>query len=80
MTEALRAAIDYMFGSLAATRIFGECASSSPASARVMEKAGMALVEQWDEIDPAIGRAEAHRRYALDVADWRQRHRPEKEV
>jgi RimJ/RimL family protein N-acetyltransferase len=76
MTEALRAAIDYMFGSLAATRIFGECASINPASARVMEKAGMVLVDQWDAIDPATGQAEVHRRYVLDVADWRH-HRPQ---
>ena len=77
MTEALRAAIDYMFGSLAATRIFGECASSNAASARVMEKADMTLVDRWDESDPTTGRAEAHCRYALDVASWR-RHRAEK--
>ena len=43
MTEALHAALSYMFQSLKARRIFGECASRNTASARVMRKVGMTL-------------------------------------
>jgi ribosomal-protein-alanine N-acetyltransferase len=74
MTEALQATIGYLFGSLAATRIFGECARSNRASARVMQKAGMTLIDEWDERDPATDTIEAHHRYAIHVTEWRPQH------
>lgn len=66
MTEALRAAIGYMFDSLAASRVAGECAASNVASARVMEKAGLTRVAEWDERDEATGIVERHYRFAMD--------------
>jgi [ribosomal protein S5]-alanine N-acetyltransferase len=72
MSEALQAGLGSMFETLAATLVYGECASSNRASARVMEKAGMALVHQWDEADPATGATETFYRYAMQVAEWRQ--------
>src|SRR3712207_3840485 len=41
MTEALQAAVNFMFESLHAELVFGECAESNHGSARVMEKAGL---------------------------------------
>jgi ribosomal-protein-alanine N-acetyltransferase len=75
MAEALQAAINYMFGALEAKLVYGECASSNRASARVMEKCGLRLVAQWDEPDPTTGAGETHLRYAIGVGEWRQRRR-----
>ena len=72
MTEALQSSIDYMFESLAASLVYGECASRNHASARVMEQVGMRLVSQWSELD-AAGLSEMHERYAIQVQEWRQR-------
>jgi ribosomal-protein-alanine N-acetyltransferase len=71
MTEALRGAIDYMFESLDASYVTGDCETSNRASARVMEKAGMATVEQWEETHPETGTSEAHTRYGLRREQWR---------
>jgi RimJ/RimL family protein N-acetyltransferase len=73
MTEALEAACTFVFESLHAQRIFGECAGSNVVSACVMEKVGMQLVHTWQEKDAATGTYEEHRRYVLDVAAWRRR-------
>ncbi len=70
MSEALRAALDFMFGTLGAQEVTGECALSNRGSARVMEKAGLHLVEQWDEHDAETGASEQHTRYAIGYADW----------
>ena len=73
MTEVLQSAIVYMFESLAANLVYGECASSNRASARVMEKSGMTLVSQWSEPD-ITGTSADHERYAIQREEWRQRH------
>lgn len=73
MTEALQAACTFMFEALHAQRIFGQCADSNYASARVMEKVGMQLVHTWQEEDVATGINEEHRRYAIDVAVWEKK-------
>ncbi len=70
MTEALQAAINYMFETLDAHRIFGECASTNTASARVMEKVGMTLSAVWIEQNDVTNEEEEHRRYTIDVAAW----------
>jgi ribosomal-protein-alanine N-acetyltransferase len=70
MTEALHAAITYMFQSLDAQRVFGECASMNTASARVMEKVGMTLSATWSEHNKATDEEEEHRRYIVDVTSW----------
>jgi ribosomal-protein-alanine N-acetyltransferase len=51
MTEALRAVVDYCFGSLGAQAVRGDCNSANVASARVMQKAGLALQAEGDETD-----------------------------
>ncbi len=70
MSEALQGALSYMFQSLKARQVFGECASMNIASARVMEKVGMTLSATWIEHDDTTGEAEEHRRYAIDVKAW----------
>ncbi len=70
MTEALHAAITYMFQTLDARQVFGECASMNTASARVMEKVGMLLSATWIEQDQITGEEEEHRRYTIDVTAW----------
>jgi len=75
MTEALQSAIDYMFETLAATVVYGECASSNRASARVMEKNGLRLVKQWSEADQSLGASEMHERYAIQKEEWRYQRR-----
>lgn len=67
MTEVLVAALDYMVDAQGAKLVTAECANSNIGSARVMEKAGMRLVERWDELDDYTGKMEAYRRYALRV-------------
>ena len=63
MTEALQAAVTFMFESLGAQRIFGECVERNQGSARVMEKAGLQRVAQWYECDAETGVREKHLRY-----------------
>jgi ribosomal-protein-alanine N-acetyltransferase len=70
MTEALHAAITYMFHSLHAQRVFGECASMNVASARAMEKVGMTLSAMWIEQNQTTREEEEHRRYTIDVTAW----------
>lgn len=76
MTEALQAAMSYMFEPLAATSVSGECASSNRASARVMEKVGMTRVHQWQENDTTTGKIETYERYMIQVAEWRHQKLP----
>lgn len=70
MTEALYETMSYMFQSLDACRIFGECASTNIASARVMEKVGMTLSATWIEQSQATGEEEEQRRYTMNVTKW----------
>jgi [ribosomal protein S5]-alanine N-acetyltransferase len=65
MTEALQAAVTFMFGSLDAEKIFGECAEHNYGSVRVMEKAGLELISEWDERNAVTGANEKHRRYTM---------------
>ena len=70
MTEALQAMLKFIFESLGAESITGECALSNRASARVMEKAGLTLSARWPEHDASTGVTEDHLRYAIHYADW----------
>jgi [ribosomal protein S5]-alanine N-acetyltransferase len=72
MTEALRLLLDLAFRMLGASRVFGECHLDNPASARVMEKAGM-LFEGLHESPGADGVARMQRRYAISAPRWRSR-------
>ena len=64
MSEALRAALDFMFRVLKAGSVFGECDKINPASARVMEKAGLRLVSEWSDGDEESGERVTMQRYA----------------
>ncbi|MEM7537668.1 MAG: GNAT family N-acetyltransferase [Chloroflexota bacterium] len=67
MSEALQAAINYMSDSLGATCVFGECNVDNQASARVMEKAGMQLVDQWCEQNNETGEVSIHLRFTINI-------------
>lgn len=64
MSEALAAAVDFMFRVQQAGIVFGECDSINPASARVMQKAGLRLVAEWSEVDEESGETVTMQRYA----------------
>ncbi len=64
MSEALAAAVDFMFRVQKAEVVFGECDSVNIASARVMEKAGLRLVAEWNEVDEESGATVKMQRYA----------------
>ena len=70
MTEALQAGLKHMFEALSAGFVTGECAKSNRRSARVMEKAGMVLVDEWEETDASSGLTEMHCRYGLQIEQW----------
>ena len=72
MTEALQTMLNFIFESLGAKAIFGECALSNRASARVMEKAGLSLIARWPERDADMGITEEHLRYAIQYTEWRK--------
>ena len=64
MTEALQAVLAFEFETLATPRIFATCETANPASARVMEKAGMRYEGTFDDVDSEGNRA-LRRRYAI---------------
>ncbi|GAC1563353.1 MAG: hypothetical protein NVS2B7_37290 [Herpetosiphon sp.] len=70
MTETLQTAVTCIFATLGGQQISGECVEHNPASARVMEKAGLQLVRQWDEPDTATGIIEQRRRYTIGYTTW----------
>lgn len=70
MSEALREAVNFMFRVQMAGVVFGECDSVNPASARVMEKAGLRLVAKWSDIDEESGATVTMLRYAARRADY----------
>ncbi|MBC8162549.1 MAG: GNAT family N-acetyltransferase [Roseiflexaceae bacterium] len=71
MTEAVRAALAYMFSSLEAQQVSAECAANNHASARTLEKAGLHLVSRQEETDPDTGLTEDYLSYAITRAGWR---------
>ena len=66
MTEALTGMIAFIFMTTTAQRIFGECEVANPASARVMEKAGMQLAAEYTWQDETTGEIVASLRYQID--------------
>lgn len=71
MTEALIGMIDFIFATTTAARIFGECEAANPASARVMEKAGMQLATEytWQD-DETTDRTVISLRYQIERSGW----------
>jgi [ribosomal protein S5]-alanine N-acetyltransferase len=70
MTEALAAMVDFIFETLGAQMVTGDCASSNRGSARVMEKAGLVLTGRWYEPDDETGSSQEMLRYTITFADW----------
>src|ERR671918_2113826 len=70
MTEAVEAMIEFAFGSLAADSVHAHCAETNRASARVLEKAGLVLVERRQQTDDDLGIVEEHLYYRLERSDW----------
>lgn len=75
-TEALRALVAYLFEHGGARKISGECVGANPASARVMEKAGLQLEARWQVPAPASGQPEERLRYAIVRGEWLAQRNP----
>ena len=63
MTEALKCGIDFMFNKLNANIVSGECVNDNVGSARVMEKAGLFLVNEWEETNNETNEIEKRKQY-----------------
>ena len=74
MTEALQAGIAFLFETLGAQGVTDYCESTNTGSKRVMEKAGMRLVDRWIE-ETAPGGSVEYLRYAIQRAEWREKRR-----
>ena len=75
-TEALRTLVAYLFEHGGARKIVGECVAANPASARVMEKAGLRLEARWHVDTPGTGPAEERLRYAIVREAWLAQYHP----
>jgi len=75
MTEAVEAVLDFAFESLSKESVYATCAESNRASARVLEKAGLHLVERWQQSDDDLGIVEERLCYRLESSDWIRRRR-----
>jgi len=72
MTEALRAAFRYEFTVLGTQQILAECDTPNIASARVMEKSGMAYLATFYDADFEGTWAERHH-YKITAQAWETR-------
>jgi len=70
MTEALKCGIKYMFEELNANTISDHCVEDNPASARVMEKAGLTLTKEWEEINKETQKLIKHKFYCIKHSDY----------
>lgn len=70
MTEALQGLVDFSFRELGIQSIFGECERENPASARVMEKAGLTCTAAFEEVDDRTGKQKTMLRYAITKPEW----------
>ncbi|MCL2196614.1 MAG: GNAT family N-acetyltransferase [Treponema sp.] len=68
MTEALKCGVDYMFNKLNANIVSGECVAENIGSARVMEKAGLLLIKEWEEENKERNRIENRKRYSKSIS------------
>lgn len=70
MTEAVQAALGFMFGSLDAEHVQAYCAASNPASQRVLEKSGLRFVSREPDHDEELCITEDYLYYASTLAEW----------
>ena len=68
MTEALVAVVHFCFSELSVGSVFGECRPANPASARVMEKAGLRYVGTFPA--PSEGEGVFHQRFLAFREQW----------
>jgi len=71
MTEALKCGIKYMFDELNANIISDHCVDDNPGSARVMEKAGLVLTKEWEDINIETQKTEKHKFYGIKYEDYK---------
>jgi [ribosomal protein S5]-alanine N-acetyltransferase len=69
MTEALRAVLDHEFRTRGTPRVHAACETANPASARVMENAGMRREKTMRDSDFEGNAAERHH-YAITLAEY----------
>ncbi|MCL2801882.1 MAG: GNAT family N-acetyltransferase [Treponema sp.] len=67
MTEALKCGVDFMFDKLNASIVSGECVKENTGSARIMEKAGLLLTKQWEEINNETDQIEKRIQYSKSI-------------
>jgi RimJ/RimL family protein N-acetyltransferase len=72
VTEAVRAIIDYGFGELGLNRVHAECHGDNPASARVLEKAGMTHEGTLRQHSFRLGRFADKLQFGILRSEWRE--------
>lgn len=72
MTEAVRAIIDYGFRELGLNRVHAECHGDNPASARVLEKAGMTYEGTLRQHSFRLGRFADKLQFGILRSEWRE--------
>jgi RimJ/RimL family protein N-acetyltransferase len=70
MTEALKCGVDYMFNKLNASIISGECIEANIGSSRIMEKAGLLLAKEWEEVNNETKEVEKRKLYSVCLENW----------
>ena len=72
-TEAARSMVDFGFRELGALLVSAWCSAANPASARVLEKAGMRLAFREDGIWPKTGEPAISLKYTVSRDEWAER-------
>ena len=67
MAEALKCGVNYMFKVLKASIVLGECVNENIGSARVMEKVGLNLTKEWEEINNETNKNEKRKEYSKKI-------------
>jgi len=75
MTEALQLLLTFAFTTTDASSISDTCDARNLGSARVMEKAGLRLVDQFMDLDDQTGEPVTCYRYRLLRSEWAAKHR-----
>lgn len=70
MSEALTGMIAFIFTTTTAQAIFGECEVANPASARVMQHAGMRQIARFTWSDGTTGKLIKSLRFQIKKPDW----------
>jgi RimJ/RimL family protein N-acetyltransferase len=71
MSEAVNAMLGFIFEVQLKESAYATCAAANRASAGVLERAGMKLVERWMHRDEYVGLEEEYLRYRMERSEWR---------